>query len=286
MPSSKQAEIARKGARTVTGPRSLTRLLALFDALSASPDGMTLAELSVTLGSPKSSLLNLLRPLVTEAYLIHGGGFYRLGPSIFRLASRLLDTWQLLRIMRPFMEELAASTGESVLLSVMNAEKKLLTYVDIVHSAHPVRYQIAVGTVRPLYASTAGRLLVAYADRAWRQDYLAKVEFDGHTSMQMTKAWLKRDLEQIVEDGVAWSVDGFMVGLSAVAAPLFDASGACVASLNIAGPTDRFRADLDSRKAAVRECATRASKALAAAEKAAPAALTRVAGRAARASAR
>jgi len=263
---SKRAATANKADREVSGPRSLTRLLALFDALSASPDGLSLAELSTMLGSPKSSLLNLLRPLVTEAYLIHGGGFYRLGPSIFRLASRLLDSWQLLRTMRPFMEELAASTGESVLLSVMDADKKLLTYVDIVHSSHPVRYQIAVGTVRPLYASTAGRLLVAYADRAWRQDYLQKVEFTVPIAMQITKPWLKRELEQIVEDGVAWSVDGFMVGLSAVAAPLMDRSGACVASLNIAGPTDRFRADLESRKAAVQECAARASKALVAAQ--------------------
>ena len=33
----------------VTGPRSLTRLLGLFDVLSMSPDGLSLAELNVTL---------------------------------------------------------------------------------------------------------------------------------------------------------------------------------------------------------------------------------------------
>ena len=48
----------------VTGPRSLTRLLGLFDVLAKSKDGMTLAELNQALKSPKSSLLNLLRPLV------------------------------------------------------------------------------------------------------------------------------------------------------------------------------------------------------------------------------
>jgi IclR family acetate operon transcriptional repressor len=53
--------------RSVTGPRALTRLLALFDALSASADGLSLADLSIVLDSPKSSLLNLLRPMVAEA---------------------------------------------------------------------------------------------------------------------------------------------------------------------------------------------------------------------------
>ena len=35
-----------------------------------------------------------------------------------------------------------------------------------------------------------------------------------------------------------------MKGLSAVAGPVFDASGRCVASLNIAGPSERFRTEL------------------------------------------
>ncbi|MFL6679759.1 MAG: helix-turn-helix domain-containing protein, partial [Burkholderiaceae bacterium] len=55
--------------RDATGPRSLARLLGLFDVLSLMPNGMSLAELNVTLESPKSSLLNLLRPLVAEGYL-------------------------------------------------------------------------------------------------------------------------------------------------------------------------------------------------------------------------
>ena len=49
--------------REVGGPRSLTRLLGLFGILSKTAEGKSLAELSATLGSPKSSLLNLLRPV-------------------------------------------------------------------------------------------------------------------------------------------------------------------------------------------------------------------------------
>ena len=56
-------------ARKVTGPRSLMRLLGLFDALAKSKEGLTLADLNTELSSPKSSLLNLLRPLVADALL-------------------------------------------------------------------------------------------------------------------------------------------------------------------------------------------------------------------------
>lgn len=262
----RKQEVEAVGERDVSGPRSLSRLLALFDALSTAADGLTLAELSTMLGSPKSSLLNLLRPLVSEAFLIHSGGSYRLGPSIFRLASGVLDSWYLPRVIRPIMEQLARQTGESVLLSVMDAERALQTYVDIVHSPHPVRYQISVGTVRPLYASTGGRVLAAFADRAWRQQYLSRVEITLRTATPISKVSLKRDLEQIEREGVGASVDGFMMGLSAIAAPILDAEHRCVACLNIAGPTDRFQANLPGLKDAVRTFAGKASKALIAAE--------------------
>ncbi|MGE3759637.1 MAG: helix-turn-helix domain-containing protein, partial [Pseudobdellovibrionaceae bacterium] len=49
-------------------PRSLARVLGLFDAIAHAGDGLTLARLSVELKSPKSSLLTLLRPLVAKGY--------------------------------------------------------------------------------------------------------------------------------------------------------------------------------------------------------------------------
>ncbi|WP_280155429.1 IclR family transcriptional regulator [Piscinibacter sp. XHJ-5] len=243
----------------VTGPRSLTRLLGLFDVLSLSPDGLSLAELNVSLESPKSSLLNLLRPLVAEDYLIHDVGIYRLGPAIFRLAAGVMSAWNFPKLIRPFMEELCERTGESVLLGVLNREAEVMTYVEIIDSPHPVRYQIPVGTTRPLYASSAGRLLLAYADKPWRDSYLSTVQFRTRTATPVTRAALSRELERIRGEGVSVSIDSYMVGLGAVAAPVFDGEGRCIASLNIAGPSDRFRDELDHLKVVVKELAARAS---------------------------
>src|SRR6202048_611588 len=81
-----KARAGNGAARKVTGPRSLMRLLGLFDALAKSKEGLTLAELNTELSSPKSSLLNLLRPLVASGYLNYDSGRYRLRPALFRLA--------------------------------------------------------------------------------------------------------------------------------------------------------------------------------------------------------
>jgi IclR family transcriptional regulator, acetate operon repressor len=258
MPPRKQPDITPP-ERDASGPRSLTRLLGLFGVLSQATHGMSLAELSVALESPKSSLLNLLRPLVAEGYLIHGTGVYKLGPSIYRLAASVMSAWNFPNIIRPFMEELSARTEETVLLSVMNNEAEVLTYVEIIDSPHPVRYQIPVGTTRPLYASTAGRLLLAYADKKWLDGYLASVVFKTKTAIPVSRGALRQELEKIRAEGVSWSIDGYMKGLSAVAGPVFDAGGRCVASLNIAGPSERFRSELDFLKMTVKEVTNKAS---------------------------
>ena len=258
MPPKKQPDITPP-ERDASGPRSLTRLLGLFGVLSQASNGMTLAELSVALESPKSSLLNLLRPLVAEGYLIHGSGTYRLGPSIYRLSAGVMAAWNFPNIIRPFMEELSVRTEETVLLGVMNNEAETLTYVEIIDSPHPVRYQIPVGTTRPLYASAAGRLLLAFSEKKWLDSYLASVVFKTKTAIPISRGALRQELEKIRAEGVSWSIDGYMKGLSAVAGPVFDASGRCVASLNIAGPSERFRSELDFLKTTVKEVTNKAS---------------------------
>ncbi|MDR5804874.1 IclR family transcriptional regulator [Caballeronia sp. LZ001] len=242
-----------------SGPRSLTRLLGMFDVLSQAREGLSLAELSIALESPKSSLLNLLRPLVAEGYLSHSGGMYRLGPSIFRLAAGVMTAWNFPKQIRPFMEDLSQRTEETIMLGVMVPEAEVITYVEILESPHPIRYQVPVGTSRPLYASSAGRLLLAYADRDWVRRYLATVVFKQNMAVTYTRPMLTREIATIRGEGVASSFDVYMKGLASVAAPVFDANGKCIASLNVAGPTDRFRAEFDFLKSVVKEVASKAS---------------------------
>ena len=259
VPPKKQQPDIVPTERDASGPRSLTRLLGLFGVLSQAANGMTLAELSVALESPKSSLLNLLRPLVAEGYLTHGGGAYRLGPAIYRLSASVMSAWNFPSIIRPFMEELSVRTEETVLLGVMNPEAETLTYVEIIDSPHPIRYQIPVGTTRPLYASAAGRLLLAYSDKKWLDNYLASVVFKAKTAIPISRGALRQELDRIRAEGLSWSIDGYLKGLSAVAGPVFDATGRCVASLNIAGPSERFRSELEFLKTTIKEVTSKAS---------------------------
>jgi len=247
-------------SREVTGPRSLMRLLGLFDALAKSKDGLGLAELNTVLKSPKSSLLNLLRPLVSTGYLNLEAGRYRLGPSIFRLAGTIMSVWNFSNVVRPFLEELAARSHESVYLGVLDRVGKVITYVDAIDSPHSVRYSVPVGAVRPLYATAAGRVLLAFADKRWQDEYIATTKLEARTPRTIsTQKGLREELERVRKTHISVSIGGLFTEAAAIAAPVFGADGFVAAAIAVGGPSERLQPRIAELRPIISEIAARAS---------------------------
>jgi IclR family transcriptional regulator, acetate operon repressor len=247
-------------AAEVSGPRSLTRVLGLFDALAKSANGLTLAELNTMLESPKSSLLNLLRPLVADGYLNHDNGRYRLGPTIFRLAANIVSVWNFSNLVRPYLEELARRSHESVYIGVLDRVAKVITYVDSIDSPHSVRYSVPVGAVRPLYCTAAGRVLLAFADEQFQDEYLRSTKLEARTERTIsTRKALRAELDKVVKTRLSVSIGEMFPESAAVSAPIFGANGKIVAAMAVGGPSERLQARLSELKLIMADVATRAS---------------------------
>ena len=247
--------------REVAGPRSLMRLLGLFDALAKSPkDGLGLADLNTVLKSPKSSLLNLLRPLVATGYLNFEAGKYRLGPSIFRLAGNIMSVWNFSNAVRPYLEELAQRSRESVYLGVLDRASKVITYVDAIDSPHSVRYSVPVGAVRPLYSTAAGRVLLAFADKRWQDMYISSTKLEARTPRTIsTQKGLREELERIRKTGISVSIGEMFPESAAIAAPVFGADGNIAAAIAVGAPAERLQPRLAELRPIIADVATRAS---------------------------
>ena len=244
----------------VTGPRSLTRLLGLFDVLAKSKDGMTLAELNQALQSPKSSLLNLLRPLVVDGYLACDNGRYRLGPSIFRLAANIMSVWNFSSTMRPYLEELAQQCGESVYLGVLDTIGSVITYVDSIDSQKAVRFSVPVGAARPLFSTAAGRVLLAFGDQDWVEDYLKTAKITAFTPYTVTsRKALREELEKIRKTRISISMGETFPESGAIAAPIFGADSKLIAAIAIGAPVSRLEPRLGELRPMISDSAARAS---------------------------
>ncbi len=241
-------------------PRSLSRFLDLLDVLTKTPSGLTLAELSKVLDSPKSSLLNLLRPLVADDYLVHKDGTYRFGASIFRLAASITSVWNFPNVLRPYLEELAERTQETVYIAVFDRNHKNSTYVDVIESSHQVRYSVPVGAHAPLYCTAAGRVLLAFSSEKFQADYLRTIKLKAITPQTITKTKvLRAELKKVLKTGVAISVGEAVPEAAAIAAPILDADGKVKAAIVIGGPTERLSSEFAALEPVIKDIAKRAS---------------------------
>jgi IclR family acetate operon transcriptional repressor len=253
-----QAAVA--AARKVTGPRSLMRLLRLFDALARAKDGLSLAALNMELNSPKSSLLNLLRPLVADGFLTYDSGQYRLGPAIFRLSANIMSAWNLTSTLRPYLEELAQRARESVYLGVLDKIGKVITYVDAIESPHSVRFVVPIGGVRPLYSTAAGRVLLAYADEKFQDEYFRTVKLEQLTPRTLSgRKAVKEELQRIRKTRISVSLGEMFPESAAISSPIFGAEGVAIAALAIGAPTERLNPRLAELRPVIFEVAARAS---------------------------
>jgi IclR family acetate operon transcriptional repressor len=238
--------------------RSSMRLVTAFEALAKSAEGISLAELSIAVGAPKSSLLGILRSMVLLGYMAHGHGLYRLGPKSFRLAADILAVRSFPNLVRPILQDLHAQSRETVFLVQLDPLARRVTYVEGIDSPNPVRYTVPTGTTRPLYTSAGGCMLLAFQDPGWVDAYLRSVPLEPLTPRTITDVTeLRHRLEMIRREGLAVSIGEAVPGAAGVAAPIFNPDGSVTAGLLIAAPVERFEGELPELKRLLREAATR-----------------------------
>lgn len=243
-----------------TGRHSL-RILHLVGELTKQPTGLRLADLSVMLNVPKGSVRHYLKQLLTAGYILHIRRKYRLGPRIFRLAGSIVTSRALGISFRPHIEELMSMSGESAYIGVLDRNRRALSYVDAIYSLQPLHHQIPLGETCPLNCAAAGRLLLAYADPDWTEDYLGAMTRSRRTVHTINDpVELRRELASIREEGCSISSDELTGDSTELSAPIFGVEGSIVASITLAGPSKRMRNRLPELKLMVINMAARASK--------------------------
>lgn len=247
--------------------KSADRVLDILELLASTGRAMTHAEIARRTRIPKSSLTALLRTLSNRGYIDQStdSNRFQLGEGAYALARRGAHNRDLLRASQPWLQRLVDSTGESAGLSVLRHD--MAERIASAQSPRAVLYSVHVGVMQPLYASSAGKVLLAWLPPADREAYLARVRLEPRTEHTIRSvAVLRRQIQQIREDGVAWSFCEFTAGIVGLAVPILDARGRALATIGLAMPTDRLNEDRKDKlvrtlRTAAREIAVAAHQA-------------------------
>jgi DNA-binding IclR family transcriptional regulator len=100
-------------------------------------------------------------------------------------------------------------------------------------SSSPIEIGVRPGSELTFHASAQGKVMLAFAPAPLRERVLARPlhRFTEKTIVSSRK--LEQELQEIVRQGYGAAPEEVALGLNAVAAPIFDAQGACVAAIAI-----------------------------------------------------
>ncbi|MGH4034034.1 IclR family transcriptional regulator [Actinomycetota bacterium Odt1-20B] len=231
--------------------QSVLNALRVLEEVSArQPIGV--ADLARTLDLPKSSAQRALRTLHTAGWIRPAGGEvtrWVLTTKALQVGRRATGELGLRDVAVPLMEELRRRTDETVHLTVPNGDKVVL--IERLETSKPVRIILALGTLLPLHASANGKAVLAASPPEVRERHLAHglEEFTDATVTDRKR--LLDELTLIRERGYATNSGEWRTDVSAVAAPVLDASGLPIASISVNMPTSRMTAEASAAHGAL-----------------------------------
>lgn len=214
--------------------QTLSRGLKLLDLIAGGREGVAVRELAAAMALPKSIVQRLLYSLEQEGYLARHPSQvgYRLTLKVWSLGCSAVRRIDVRDVARPTLEELAAKTEETVKIGVLDGAD--VVYVDSISSPQIVRAFLPVGGRAPAASVAMGRAILAFVPECGPADIPAA---------------LKREFEQVRKRGYAINRGEWEADVAALAAPIFDAHGAAVASIGATLPMSRLTAQKDTQLA-------------------------------------
>ncbi|MDD4600229.1 MAG: IclR family transcriptional regulator [Negativicutes bacterium] len=220
--------------------QSIERAIQILNCFNGSNQELTLNAIASELNLNKSTVHGILNTLKHYDMVEQDEerGKYRLGMHLLVLGNRLLDRLEIRTVASPVIQELSEQVGETVHLVILRGTD--VVYIDKCTSSKSFQVFTAVGMSYPAYVTGVGKVLLA--DKS--DDELCEIippVLNKVTEYSIgSREELLVKLAQVRKQGYAFDKDENEIGLSCVAAPIFDYSGKAVAAMSIAGPSARL----------------------------------------------
>jgi DNA-binding IclR family transcriptional regulator len=219
---------------------------------------VTVAQCEASLGIPRATAHRLLVSLRDAGALEQvPNGHYSLSVSMFELGVLAPERRRLGDRCGTEVEALADRTGYRVHVAVQRELSVL--YLEAAHGARAQAEgtRTRVGHRGPLHATAMGKVLLAYADDALVDNVVAN-GLRAYTRYTVTKETeLRRELDEIRRDSVAFTVGQYVSGVTALAVPLHGIDGRVCAAISVVGSSTHIQHERSRLLDAARHTAAR-----------------------------
>ena len=198
-------------------------------------------EISKGLGYGVSATYHLLNTLREENIIVQDKNTkkFKLALKLWQLGNLAYEQNHISDVIKPYLKKLRDLTGETANLTIMDNNK--IVYIAQEESDRLVRMFTKTGATAPLHCTGGGKTILAFQTKELRDEIIDGLNLEEFTNTTITdKDEFIEELGKIRDNGYGFDNEERELGVSCIAAPIFDLSNSVIASISISGPTSRF----------------------------------------------
>lgn len=224
----------RRRARASAGrarSRGLDRAVEVFQLLHAARGPISIGEIARRLKAPRSTIYEIVNLFLAADILEYAGddGEVFFGRAIYLYANDYFATHGAVRLGQEEVRRLGALTGETCQFCMPVGNK--YTVVAMQNSARIFRIGSDVGVLVPIPWTASGRFFVAHLTLAELKAFIPPEDFRTQDGKTIDPRRFLAEAKAAREEGIC-AIQGLVDEFATcIAAPIYDSSGRCIASI-------------------------------------------------------
>lgn len=215
----------------------------MLEIMTHYPEGITMLEITQTMGLSKTTVYRLLGSLQQMGYVSKNetNARYHLTKKLLGLGLKALGEANLVELSLPVMQALRDEIKESVMLGILMNNRVVL--LEQVIGSHNFTFLLRSGNNFNLHSSAPGKIFLAYTrNKILQEQLLDSIDFQVYNERTIaSKEAMLREIEEVRSLGYALDQEEEMAGVHCVATPIFNQFGMLIAALWTSGPSGRLR---------------------------------------------
>lgn len=215
------------------GVQAVLLALRILEAMAAQRGPVGITELATALGTTKSRIHRHLQTLLQQGYVARDGDTerYVVGAALVALSYQAGENVDLGSAARQSMVELRDALGHSTVVS--RVEVSGLRVLSTVPGRAGIEVSVKPGSLLSYRSSAQGKVAIAFGPDSLRA-LAEKAKSEPLTQFTITDRdqWAA-EIEKVRQRGWAAAANEWVVGVNAVAAPIFGPGGALAGTIGI-----------------------------------------------------
>ncbi len=219
------------------GLASVDLVLSLIEMLARSDRSRAMSDIARDMGISKARAHRHLRALVQHGYVLQDPETdrYEVGIKLLALGEAVRDRFDVLTATRPEMGPLRDATGQTVTVSALVEDAVIV--LELLQGKTLVEFGVRPGATLDFHASAHGLIALAFGPAHLLEQVLGR-QLKAWTPSTLTDPdKLTAEIDKIRRRRWATAADQLLVGVNALASPIFDYRNQWRGTIAIVGST-------------------------------------------------